>query len=62
MTIDRADTGPVTVPGPPFQLTGLDQGQLAAAPTIGQHNRDVYCGRLGYTPEELVKLHQTGII
>ena len=62
VTIDRADTGPLAFPGPPFQLTGLDQGPLAAAPTIGQHNRDVYCRRLGYNPEELVKLHQTGII
>ena len=61
-TIDRADTGPLAYPGLPFRLTGLDRGAPAPAPTIGQHNRDVYCGRLGYTPEELVKLHQTGII
>jgi len=62
VTIDRADTGPVAYPGLPFQLSGLDPGPPAPAPTIGQHNREVYCGRLGYTPEELVKLHQTGII
>ena len=62
VTIDRADTGQVTYPGTPFQLTGLDSLPPAPAPTLGQHNRDVYCGRLGYTPEELVKLHQTGII
>ena len=62
VTIDRADTGPVAYPGPPFQMGGLDGDPPAPAPTIGQHNRDVYCGRLGYTPEELVKLHQTGII
>ena len=62
VTIDRADTGPVAYPGPPFQLTGLDQRAPAPAPTIGQHNREVYCVRLGYTQWELVKLHQTGII
>ena len=62
VAIDRGDTGPVAYPGLPFQLTGLDRDPPAPAPTIGQHNRDVYCGRLGYTPEELVKLHQTGII
>jgi crotonobetainyl-CoA:carnitine CoA-transferase CaiB-like acyl-CoA transferase len=62
VTIDRADTGQVAYPGTPFQLTGLDSLPPAPAPTLGQHNRDVYCGRLGYTPEELVKLHQTGII
>ncbi|MCI0895635.1 MAG: CoA transferase [Chloroflexi bacterium] len=62
VTIDRPDTGPVAYPGLPFQLTGLDPAAPTPAPTIGQHNSDVYCGRLGYTPEELVKLHQTGII
>jgi len=54
VAIDRGDTGPVAYPGLPFQLTGLDRDPPAPAPTIGQHNRDVYCGRLGYTPEELV--------
>jgi len=29
---------------------------------LGQHNADIYCDRLGYTKEELVKLYQTGII
>lgn len=28
----------------------------------GQHNRDLLCGELGYSPAELVKLYQTGII
>ena len=62
VTIDRSDTGTVAYPGSPFQLAGLNRAPTAPAPTIGQHNGDVYCGRLGYTPEELVKLHQTGII
>ena len=62
VTVDREDTGPVTFPGPPYQLTGFDGGPLSPAPNMGQHNHDVYCGRLGYTQEELVKLHQTGII
>ena len=63
VTIDRADTGPVAYPGLPFQLTGPPPaGTPAPAPTIGQHNREVYCGRLGYTPEELVKLYQARII
>ena len=32
VTIDRADTGPLAFPGPPSQLTGLDQGPLAPRP------------------------------
>ena len=34
----------------------------APAPTLGQHNRELLCHELGYTPAELVKLYQTGII
>ena len=32
------------------------------APTLGQHNRELLCHELGYTPAELVKLYQTGIV
>jgi hypothetical protein len=32
------------------------------APRLGEHNREIYCGKLGYTPEELVKLNETGVI
>ena len=59
---DRPDTGAVSFPGPPYKLTGQEATPPRPAPTLGQHNADIYCGRLGYTKEELVKLYQTGII
>jgi crotonobetainyl-CoA:carnitine CoA-transferase CaiB-like acyl-CoA transferase len=60
--IDRADTGPVSYPGPPYLLDDAHTRPPSAAPYLGQHNLDVYCGMLGYTREQLVKLYQTGII
>lgn len=65
--VDRRDTGPISYPGPPYNLIGpgLARQENTAplpAPFLGQHNADIYCGRLGYTKEELVKLYQTGII
>jgi len=33
-----------------------------AAPLLGEHNEEVYCGRLGCTKDDLVKLRQAGII
>ena len=60
--IDRADTGPVAYPGPPYRLADAAVAPPTPAPTLGQHNREVLCGRLGFSPAELVKLHQTGII
>ncbi|HUV51554.1 MAG TPA: CoA transferase [Dehalococcoidia bacterium] len=32
------------------------------APLLSQHNEEVYCGRLGYSKEELAKLAEVGII
>lgn len=54
--------GPIAGPGPPYRLAGGDAGPAAPAPTLGQHNRAIYGDELGYSPQELVKLYQTGII
>lgn len=62
VNIDRPDTGPVSFAGPPYKLSGQDAIPPSPAPLLGQHNADVYCDRLGYSKEELVKLYQTGII
>jgi crotonobetainyl-CoA:carnitine CoA-transferase CaiB-like acyl-CoA transferase len=32
------------------------------APLLGQHNQEIYCERLGYSPHELSRLRETGII
>jgi crotonobetainyl-CoA:carnitine CoA-transferase CaiB-like acyl-CoA transferase len=60
--VDRPDTGPIAFAGPPYALSGQEVRPPQPAPLLGQHNADIYCDRLGYTKEELVKLYQTGII
>ena len=60
--INRDDTGPVAYPGVPYRLADTDTTLPVPAPTLGQHNPEILCGRLGFSPAELVKLHQTGII
>jgi len=60
--IDRADTGPLPLLGPPYDFQDAPQQPPFAAPFLGQHNSEVYCEMLGYTKEQLVKLYQTGII
>ena len=62
VVIERDDTGPVAYPGTPYKL---GDGEVAApkpAPTLGQDNRAILCDELGYSPADLVKLYQTGII
>ena len=66
--IDRPDSGPVAIPGPPYELSGSSahpepvEELPRPAPTLGQHNSEIYCGELGYTPEEVTQLYRTGII
>jgi len=36
--------------------------RLAHAPLLGEHNEEVYCGRLGLSRADLVRLRQAGII
>ena len=62
VAVDRSDTGLISFAGPPYKLPGQPVSPTRPAPFLGQHNADIYCERLGYTKEELVKLYQTGII
>ena len=60
--VERPDTGPVAMPGPPYELGGAAVSQSRPAPTLGQHNREIYAGELGYTPEDVAQLYRLGII
>ena len=60
--VERPDTGPVALPGPPYAIAGAETSMPRPAPTLGQHNSEIYGGELGYTPEEVVQLYRLGII
>jgi crotonobetainyl-CoA:carnitine CoA-transferase CaiB-like acyl-CoA transferase len=48
-------------PGSPFMLDGQRSGP-SAAPLLGQHNHDVYCGELGLDRRDLEVLAADGVI
>ncbi|MBI4302306.1 MAG: CoA transferase [Chloroflexi bacterium] len=60
--IDHPATGPVTYPGPPFMLPESPWQAECPAPLLGQHNEEIYCGQLGYSRRELVRLRQMDVI
>ena len=35
---------------------------MLPAPTLGQHNDDVYCGMLGYEKGDVVRMRGMGVI
>jgi crotonobetainyl-CoA:carnitine CoA-transferase CaiB-like acyl-CoA transferase len=52
----------LTQTGPPFKMTKTPPKVRSAAPLLGEHNAEVYRGRLGYTQRDLVRLRSAGVI
>jgi crotonobetainyl-CoA:carnitine CoA-transferase CaiB-like acyl-CoA transferase len=59
--IDHPETGRLTYPGAPFKMSETPW-QTGRAPLLGEDNEEIYCGRLGYSREDLMRLRSQGII
>jgi len=60
--IDHPEIGQVRYPGAPYTLSETPWRIARRAPLLGEHNEEIYCGRLGYTRQDLVKLTAAGVI
>jgi crotonobetainyl-CoA:carnitine CoA-transferase CaiB-like acyl-CoA transferase len=60
--IDHPKAGRHRYPGLPYKLKNPVPTDNAGAPLLGQHNEDVYGGRLGYSSEELAALKASGVL
>jgi crotonobetainyl-CoA:carnitine CoA-transferase CaiB-like acyl-CoA transferase len=52
--------GDFAVPGPPFRLSRTKRSSLTAAPSLGEHNREVFERYGGLALEEIDRLHREG--
>ena len=59
---DIPGTGDVKIPSAPYKFSETPWQLYQPAPTLGQHNEDIYCNRLGYKREDLVKMRGLGVI
>ncbi len=54
--------GKITCPGAPYKLSKTPWCVERPAPLLGEHNEEVYCGRLGYTIKDLMIMRAEGVI
>ncbi len=60
--IDHPVVGPITYPGAPFLMEDTPWEVRRPAPTLGQHNGDVFGDRLGCAGEDLARLRALEVI
>jgi crotonobetainyl-CoA:carnitine CoA-transferase CaiB-like acyl-CoA transferase len=61
-SLDHPVAGQWLYPGTAYLFTDQQPRVQSRAPLLGEHNAEVYCGELGYTPEELIQLHHGGVV
>ena len=60
--VSHPAAGAAETPGPPLNMEGTPWAVNSPAPTLGQHNREVYSDELGLSPDELEHLSAEGVI
>ncbi len=60
--IDHPVAGKLTYPGAPIKADKMPYIIRRPAPLLGEHNEEIYCEKLGYSREDLVKLRGAGVI
>ena len=60
--IEHPGAGKLIYPSAPYRFSETPWRVERPAPTIGQHNEEVYSWLLGYTKQELVRLREAGVI
>ena len=59
---DHPIVGPVTYPGAPFTMSGTPWEASLPAPSLGEHNEEVFRNRLGYSSDDLARLRGAGVV
>jgi crotonobetainyl-CoA:carnitine CoA-transferase CaiB-like acyl-CoA transferase len=60
--IEHPEAGRLEYPTVAYRFSKTPWRAERPAPPLGQHNEEVYCGRLGYSRRDLVRLAAAGVI
>jgi crotonobetainyl-CoA:carnitine CoA-transferase CaiB-like acyl-CoA transferase len=59
--VDHPVTGKIIYPGAQVKMGDLPY-RLNRAPLLGEHNEEIYCGRMGFSKSDIVRLREQGVI
>jgi crotonobetainyl-CoA:carnitine CoA-transferase CaiB-like acyl-CoA transferase len=62
VAVEHPENGRLQYPGVPYRFSGINKEPPQAAPLLGQHNEDIYCGRMSYSKRDLDRLKEARII
>jgi crotonobetainyl-CoA:carnitine CoA-transferase CaiB-like acyl-CoA transferase len=60
--ITHSQVGKLSYPSASYKLSETPWQVNCAAPLLGEHNQQIYCGRLDFTKEELAEMKVSGVI
>jgi len=60
--MQHPQAGEITCPGPPYKLSETPWELRRRAPLLGEHNEEIFRGLLGYSPKDLARWRQEGVI
>ncbi len=60
--LDHPIAGRVRLPNLPFKFSDADATPRTPAPLLGQHNREVLCTILGYSPVQVTEMEKDGVL
>ena len=60
--VERDGAPRLRYPGPPYRFSATSPRVTRIAPTLGQHNAEIYQGELGMSPGEIDRLKEMGVI
>ena len=60
--VEHPEMGEQAFPVRPAQLSRTPMQVSRPAPRLGEHNREVYCGELGYSRADLARLGRVGVV
>ncbi len=60
--VEHPQAGTWQYPGAPYKMSETPVNVEGRAPLLGEHNKHIFCERLGHSGDELIALHKEGII